>query len=161
MTSMLARLRDDALLARKAAAQGGDFKSKVTATLLVTLVSEAGMVGKNKGGRDSTDLEVVDVIGRFLSGATENHSLHMARAEPDATRIAELEIEKNILAGYMPEPLVQLTDAELASEVAAIIAGLPQRTMKQMGVVMGTLKKNFDGRYNGDAASKVVKAALA
>lgn len=165
MTSLIERLRADALVVRKAAMQDGDpqakFVAKTTATLFSTLIGEADKVGKGKGGRESTDFEVVGVIERFLTNANDNHAIHIARAEPDVKRIAELVIEKEVLAKYMPEPLVQLTDEELNAEVASIVAALPERTMKQMGVVMGALKKNFEGRYNGDAAGKIVRAALA
>lgn len=165
MTSLIERLRADALVVRKASMQAGDpqakFIAKTTATLLSTLIGEAAGVGKGKGGRESTDFEVVGVIERFLTNAIDNHAIHIARAQPDVKRIAELVIEKEVLAKYMPEPLVQLTDEELGAEVARIVAELPERTMKQMGVVMGALKKNFEGRYNGDAASKIVRAALA
>lgn len=165
MTSLIERLRADALVVRKASMQAaGDpqskFVAKTTATLLSTLIGEAAAVGKGKGGRESTDFEVVGVIERFLTNAIDNHAIHTARANPDVTLIAGLAIEKEVLAGYMPEPLVQLTDEELTAEVASIVAELPARTMKQMGVVMGALKKKFEGRYDGDAASKLVKAAL-
>ncbi len=54
MTSMIQRLRQDALQARKTAVQNGTAEAQVAATLLVTLLSEAAMVGKNDGGRRPT-----------------------------------------------------------------------------------------------------------
>ena len=46
--SLLAQLKKDSLLARKAA-------DGVRATLLSTLIAEAEMVGKNAGNRESRD----------------------------------------------------------------------------------------------------------
>ena len=57
--SLLAQLKKDSLLARKAA-------DGVRATLLSTLIAEAEMVGKNAGNRESTDDEVQQTIRKFL-----------------------------------------------------------------------------------------------
>ncbi len=166
MSLLIERLRSDALVARKTAAQEQSnflvkYRAKVTAALLSTLISEASMIGKNKGGREPTDFEVAGVVERFLTNATDNLAIHQSRAELDVTRIAELVIETEVLPVYMPEPLVQLTDVELSAEIATITGALQERNLKQMGAVMGALKKKFEGRYNGDSASKLVKAALA
>ena len=68
--TLLAKLKADSLQARKDG-------NKVAANLLVTLVSEATMVGKNAGNRDSTDEEVQRVVKKFLDNTieTRNHIL--------------------------------------------------------------------------------------
>ena len=49
---LINQIKSDALEARKA-------RQTNTATLLTTLYSEASMVGKNDGNRESTDAEVL------------------------------------------------------------------------------------------------------
>ena len=62
--SLLAQLKKDSLLARKAA-------DSVRATLLSTLIAEAEMVGKNAGNRESSDDEVQQTIRKFLKNNQE------------------------------------------------------------------------------------------
>ena len=52
---LINQIKSDALIARKA-------RKIDTATLLTTLYSEASMIGKNLGNRESTDQEVLQVI---------------------------------------------------------------------------------------------------
>ena len=49
-------------------------KYTATATLLTTLYSEAQMVGKNDGNRETTDAEVVAVIKKFVKNIDETLS---------------------------------------------------------------------------------------
>ena len=88
--SLLAQLKKDSMLARKAA-------DSVRATLLSTLIGEAEMVGKNAGNRESTDDEVQQTIRKFLKNNQE--ALGVIK---DAERRVALEQESAILTAYLP-----------------------------------------------------------
>ena len=88
--SLLAQLKKDSLLARKAA-------DGVRATLLSTLIAEAEMVGKNAGNRESTDDEVQQTIRKFLKNNQE-----AVAVIKDTDRLAVLEQESAILTAYLP-----------------------------------------------------------
>jgi len=90
--SLLAQLKKDSMLARKAA-------DSVRATLLSTLIGEAEMVGKNAGNRESTDDEVQQTIRKFLKNNQE--ALGVIK---DAERRAVLEQESAILTDYRRRP---------------------------------------------------------
>ena len=60
---LIEKLRQDMIAARK----GSD---TVTKSLMVTLYSEAAMVGKNKRNGDTTDDEAVAVIKKLLRPST-------------------------------------------------------------------------------------------
>ncbi|HLP27579.1 MAG TPA: hypothetical protein VK147_02990, partial [Candidatus Didemnitutus sp.] len=62
---LLQQIRDAALAARKAAF-GPAAEPQWRKDLLVTLLSEAEMFGKNEANRESTDEEVIGVIKKFL-----------------------------------------------------------------------------------------------
>ena len=143
--SLLAQLKNDSLLARKAA-------DRVRATLLSTLIGEAEMVGKNAANRESTDEEVQQTIRKFLKNNQE--ALGVIK---DEERRAVLEQESAILTAYLP-PLA--SDAEVQAFIAAIVATLAERSPKQMGVVMGALKARYGSDFDAKQASVWIKDAL-
>ena len=143
--SLLAQLKKDSLLARKAA-------DRVRATLLSTLIGEAEMVGKNAANRESTDEEVQQTIRKFLKNNQE--ALGVIK---DEERRAVLEQESAILTAYLP-PLA--SDAEVQAFIAASVATLAERGPKQMGVVMGALKARYGSDFDAKQASVWIKDAL-
>ena len=143
--SLLAQLKKDSLLARKAA-------DRVRATLLSTLIGEAEMVGKNAANRESTDEEVQQTIRKFLKNNQE--ALGVIK---DEERRAVLEQESAILTAYLP-PLA--SDAEVQAFIAASVATLAERGPKQMGVVMGALKARYGSDFDAKLASAWIKDAL-
>ena len=143
--SLLAQLKKDSLLARKAA-------DSLRATLLSTLIAEAEMVGKNAGNRESTDDEVQQTIRKFLKNNQE-----ALNAIKDAERRAVLEQESVILHAYLP-PMA--SEAEVKAFIANTVAGLADRSPKQMGAVMGALKAKFGTSFDAKQANAWVKEAL-
>lgn len=124
------------------------------ATLLVTLFSEAAIIGKNDGNRESTDDEVVKTIKKFLKN---NHDTidTLIRHGHDATRFED---ETTILEGFLPK---QLSEAELSTLITTFVALLPERNIKQMGAIMKQLNAGYAGLFDGALASKLIKTALA
>ena len=143
--SLLAQLKKDSLLARKAA-------DRVRGTMLSTLIGEAEMVGKNAANRESTDEEVQQTIRKFLKNNQE--ALGVIK---DEARRAVLEQESAILTAYLP-PLA--SDAEVQTFIAASVATLAERSPKQMGVVMGALKARYGSDFDAKQASVWIKDAL-
>ena len=143
--SLLAQLKNDSLLARKAA-------DRVRGTMLSTLIGEAEMVGKNAANRESTDEEVQQTIRKFLKNNQE--ALGVIK---DEARRAVLEQESAILTAYLP-PLA--SDAEVQAFIAASVATLAERGPKQMGVVMGALKARYGSDFDAKQASAWIKDAL-
>ena len=143
--SLLAQLKNDSLLARKAA-------DRVRGILLSTLIGEAEMVGKNAANRESTDEEVQQTIRKFLKNNQE--ALGVIK---DEERRAVLEQESAILTAYLP-PLA--SDAEVQAFIAASVATLAERGPKQMGVVMGALKARYGSDFDAKLASAWIKDAL-
>lgn len=69
--------------------------------------------------------------------------------------------EREILSAYIEKfQPKQLTTEELTDIISGIVATLQEKSPKQMGVVMKTLKDSYDGMYQGNEASKIVKAVL-
>ena len=146
MTTLIEKIRQDSLAARKA-------RDTAKGTFLVTLMAEAAKVGKDAGNRESTDAEVTAVIKKFIKNTEETlraiGANESARTQPEA--------ELAILQAYLPH---QASAAEVRAAVARIVGELAERTPKQMGAVMGKLTAEFAGNFDKGMASKLVKEAL-
>lgn len=140
--SLLEQIRVDQIQARKN-------RDAERASLLTTLLSEAANVGLNDGKRETTDLEVIAVIKKFIKNIDETLAVR---------DVEELRTERNILESYLPS---QLTEEELTQIVELYIEALVQpRSMKLMGTVMKHLRESYEGQYDGKLASNIVKRAL-
>lgn len=147
--TILEKIKADQLQARKD-------KDKLKASLLTTLIGEAAMVGKNKGNRDSTDVEVVAVIKKFINNANETITILTPEKQnlaAYATTLAEI----RILNEYLPQ---QLTADGLTEVINYIITEINASTIKDMGKVMKILKERYDGQYDGALASSLIKQKL-
>ncbi|MBR0566066.1 GatB/YqeY domain-containing protein [Azoarcus sp. L1K30] len=143
--SLLAQLKKDSLLARKAA-------DGVRATLLSTLIGEAEMVGKNAGNRESSDDEVLHTIRKFLKNNQE--ALAVIK---DEARLAVLRTESDILNSYLP---AMASEADVKAFIDQTVAGLADRSPRSMGTVMAALKARYGTNFDARQANVWVKAAL-
>lgn len=139
--SIIDRIKADQLSARKA-------KDDVARSLLTTLMSEALMVAKNDGREAPTDDETTAVVRKFLKGNVEVQKV----AQGDALAVAVREAE--LLNGYLPQQLTQ-------DQLEAILQVAMQGGLNNVGALMGYLKANHAGLYDGKAASAIIKELLA
>jgi uncharacterized protein len=135
--SLLQTIKEDALRARKS-------RVAVEASLLTTLGSEAAMVGKNAGNRETTDEEVQAVVRKFLKNNAEALTVVVGDGR------ALYEEERAILQRYVP---AELTEDELRAEISQMGEVGP----KDMGRVMGALNAKYAGRVNGKMVAELLK----
>ncbi len=138
--SLLQQIRTDLDTARKA-------KNQSLLTTLITVYSEAGMVGKNKRNAESTDDEVLSVLRKFKEGVLEIDKI------TGTTSVTELAIYDKYI------PTLMSTEA-LTVIIQDIVNLLPEKTPKQMGIVMGKLKAGYANLYDGSVASQLTKELL-
>jgi len=144
---LINQIKSDALEARKA-------RQANMATLLTTLYSEASMVGKNAGNRESTDIEVLQVIEKFVKNANEVKNI-ILKNNKDASHV---NTEIGILSKYLPQ---KMSREELENVVRDIIEALKDINSEvQIGKVMSVLKNSYNGQYDGKMASEIVKKGL-
>lgn len=151
--SLLTTIKAKQLEARKS-------RDALSSSLLTTLLGEAAMPGKNDGNRESTDAEVVATIKKFIKNAQEV----VKATEPQdniqaASRCRDAKIEITILESFLPQ---QLTEVELRKIIADGLEQLAKSGLEPapMGWMMGKLKQEFTGRYDGGLASKLIKEAI-
>ena len=119
---------------------------------LTALMSEAAIVGKNNGNRETTDEEAVKVIKKFIKGINETVDLIK---DPEKLKLLEMELE--IYNSFLPQIMNEL---ETRAAVEKIINVLPEKSPKAMGQVMGTISKEYGTLIDRGLASQIVKEML-
>ena len=132
--SIVNQIREKSIQARKA-------KDNEAASLLVTLLSEVTMVGKN-ANRETTDAEAVAVVRKFINNNRETLGVAL---KLDQARANALVRENQILEQFMPQQLGEY-------ELKAIAVG-----RSHMPDFMKYLKEHFNGQYDGKLAAQVAK----
>ncbi len=102
------------------------------------------------------DQDVIAVIDKMIKQRKDSISQFEAAGRVDL--VAQEQVELAVLAAYMP---VQLSAAEVTTEVDAAIAQAGAAGLQDIGKVMGVLKARLAGRTDMAMVSGLVKAALA
>lgn len=144
--SLLSTIRSDQILARKVG-------NRVESSILTTLLGEAVAVGKNDGNRETTDVEVIKTVQKFVKNINET----IGSLKSDDPRVTVLMIERDVLEKYLPK---QLSANELRQTVQTLVDGLTEKSPKQKGVIMKALRDQYDGQYDGKLASDIVSELL-
>jgi uncharacterized protein YqeY len=102
------------------------------------------------------DAQVLSVIEKMIKQRRESVTQYQAGGRQDLADQETFEI--GILSAYLPQ---QLTEAEIAAEVAAAIWATGAEGQADMGKVMGVLKGKLAGRADMGKVSALVKRELA
>lgn len=150
--SLLDSIKKDQLEARKA-------KNAVKASLLTTLLGEVQIVGKNDGNRETTDVETISIIRKFIKNINETLT-HLSKQteSPFQSELGEMKDkftqEKEILEVYLPQ---QMSEGQLLKVLSLQIAeGNLIQGASFKGQAMKYLKDNFAGTYDGKQASILI-----
>lgn len=119
--------------------------------VLSALVSEVIAVGKTDGNRDTTDEEALVIVTKFVKNLKE--LIKVMNDNNLATHNEEKELA--MYQEYLP---TQLTKDELETKIGIF---LQTESNPNMGQIMGYLKTNYGGLYDGKMASTLVREILA
>ncbi len=101
------------------------------------------------------DTDVLDVLQKQLKQRQESLAIFTENNRDDLATKEQFEID--IINEFMPK---QMDDSEIAALVNTEIAAQGATSMRDMGAVMGSLKKKTAGRADPALISKLVKEAL-
>jgi uncharacterized protein len=107
-------------------------------------------------GRDLTDDEVVEVLGRQVKQRRESIAMYRDAGRED--RAALEASEAAILAEFLPE---QLSQAEIEARAREAIAATGATAPVDLGRVMAALSPQTKGRADGRVVSDTVRRLLA
>ena len=139
--SLLETIKKDQFEARKS-------KDAIKASLLTTLYSEASMIGKNAGNRETTDDETIKVIQKFLKGV--NETIAILEKANNVASLGSSVREKEILEAYLPKMATE-------AEVRATVSELKAMGATNIGEIMKLLKLRFGSALDGKMASQLAK----
>lgn len=108
------------------------------------------------GRKDLSDPEVISAIERMIKQRRESITQFQAAGRKDL--VDKETFELGLLSSYLPK---QLSDDDIASEIAAALAQTEAKGASDMGKVMGLLKGKLAGRADMAKVSALVKAKLA
>ena len=146
--SLKLKLTDD----MKAAMKGGE-KDRLGVIRLIN----AGIKQREVDERiEITDAVVLSVLEKMVKQRKDSISQYEAAAREDLASVERYEL--GVIQSYLP---AQMSDDELASEVARAISESGAAAPADMGKVMAVLKPRIQGRGDVGKASALVKQKLA
>ena len=98
------------------------------------------------------EADIVQVVRRELRQREEAEEFARRAGRDDL--VAQNEAERGILEPYLP---AVLSDGELEARIREIATGSADPSL---GVIMGTLRAELAGRYDGRRASEIAKLVL-
>jgi uncharacterized protein len=106
-------------------------------------------------GRDLTDPEVEEIIGREIKHRREAIEAYAKGGRDDLAQKESLELA--ILSEYLPPPLSEMEVRVLVDEAVAMTGA---KGPKDMGRVMGVLMPRVRSRVDGALVQRLVRDAL-
>lgn len=132
-------------------------KNKFKSGVLTALMSEVAIIGKNAGNRETTDAEALKVITKFKKGVNETTQIVLDQVEKTGENLGDklynLEMELAIYNDFLPK---QMSENELKTAIEVIVS----QGAGNIGTVMGKLKAEYSGMYDGKMASGLIKEVL-
>ena len=104
---------------------------------------------------DIDDESILSIIEKMLKQRRDSIEAFKKANRNDLVNKEEFEVK--ILQTYMPEPLSEL---EVENEIDEAIKSTDAKSMKDMGSVMGLVKRKVSGRANMAEVSKKIKEKL-
>lgn len=107
------------------------------------------------GKKDLEDNDIVGIIQKLVKQRKESMDIYSAAGRHELADKEQQEMF--VLMNYLPK---MLSEDELSAAVSAIIAEVGATEIKQMGLVMKTLKERYPNQFDGGTASKIIKNTL-
>jgi hypothetical protein len=105
--------------------------------------------------KDVTDQDVIAVVEKMIKQRRESIAQFEKAARVDLVDVEKFELD--VLQTYMPQAL---SEAEVEAAVAASLTESGAQSVRDMGKVMGILKKKLAGKADMSVVSAIVKARL-
>ena len=149
--SLRQQLDDDV----KAALLAGDSLRTDTVRGLKSVILYADVAAKKRDTGGISDEEILGLFAKEAKKRQESADLYVKGGSPER---AEKELaEKAIIESYLP---AQLSEAEVAEVIDAIIAEQDAEGPQAMGKVIGAVKTKLGSAADGSMIAKLVKERL-
>jgi len=109
--------------------------------------------GPNK--KDTDDEDIKKLLNKMIKQRTESIDIYKKNNRKDLLEIEEKELE--ILSGYLPKKLSEEETRKICEEIASKLGA---SSLKDMGKVMGELKKQYSDNLDFAKAGTLLKELL-
>lgn len=150
---MLRQELNDAL---KGAMKAKDSCATSTVRLILAALKDRDIAARTEGSdRKLSDDEILEVLQKMVRQRRDSIEMYAKGGRQDLVDREAREIE--VIERFLPKPL---SDTEAKDAVQSVIGELGAASIKEMGRVMGELKRRYPGRMDFGKASTMVKEAL-
>ena len=149
-------LREKIEIEYKSAVKSKDKANISTYRLILSGIKNLDILnrsGPNK--KDTDDSDVSNLLKKMIKQRTESIEVYKKNNRNDLLQIEQKEVE--ILSNYLPK---QYTEEETKRLCLDLVNKLGANSIKDMGKIMGELKKNHSDNMDFSIASKTLKEIL-
>ncbi len=149
-------LRDDLKNALKDAMVAKDQDTVNAVRLIMAKLKDADIAARPKGLADGIpDNEIQAMMQGMIKQRRESIAMYEKGNRADLVKTESDEIA--VIERFLPK---QMSEAEMKDAITKIVADIGASSIKDMGKVMGELKKAYTGQMDFAAAGAMVKAQL-
>ena len=113
----------------------------------------ANRAGPNK--KDTDDSDISKLLKKMIKQRNESIEVYKKNSRDDLLKIEQNEVD--ILSAYL---LKQFSEEETKKLCSSLVSKLEVKSMKDMGKIMGELKKNHSDSIDFSIAGKIIKEIL-
>lgn len=149
-------LRQELNEALKQAMKAQDQCATSTIRLILAALKDRDIAARTQGsGEEISDEQILEVLQKMVRQRKESIEMYETGDRQDLAKREAREID--VIERFLPK---QLDEAATREAVEAVIAELGAGSIKDMGQVMGELKRRYAGRMDFGKASAHVKETL-
>jgi uncharacterized protein YqeY len=148
-------IRDDLKAALVSAMKGGDKPRTAAIRLIQSAVKNRDIELRTAAAPADDDAMVVEVLQKMIKQRRESIALYEQGGRQELADQEKSELA--VIEGFLPR---QMSEAEAAAAIDAVVTELGATSVKDMGRVMAAVKERHAGEIDMSKASGLVKARL-
>lgn len=148
-------LREDLSNALKEAMKDKNAVDTNAIRMIIAGMKEKDVEARGKGKEKAEDETLLAMMQTMIKQRNESIKMYTEGNRPELAEKEQAEIK--VIERFMPK---QLSEDEIKSVVASIIASTGAQSVKDMGKVMSSLKTEYAGKMDFGKASGIIKSLL-
>ena len=127
-----------------------------TLRLVLAAIKERDIANRTKDKKDAvSDAEIIKVLRKMKKQRQDSMDLYKKGGREELSAVEEAEIK--VIDSFLPK---QLSDEETKKICKEIIKSLGASSLKDMGKIMGSLKKKYSDSIDFSKANIIIKGLL-
>ena len=126
-----------------------------TLRLIVSAIKDAEIAGRSKGQKEIKDADITGILKKMIKQRNESCEVYKKAGRTELLESETKEI--NVINTFLPK---QLSEEETQKICKEVIESLGATSIKDMGKIMGSLKKKYSGSIDFSKVNIIVKGLL-